>query len=101
MSVPDQVPKTELIVSGANVTQFDYDFYAPNTANVYVLVNSSAVSSGWTISGNEGGSGFVKFDSPVISGATVTMNIKKVSFGVPDAALVFDVANYPGAVVVR
>ena len=27
MSVPDQVPKTELVVSGASVTQFDYDFY--------------------------------------------------------------------------
>ena len=73
MSVPDQVPKTELVVSGASVTQFDFDFYAPNTANVYVLVDSSAVSSGWVVSGNEGGSGFVKFGSPVVMGATVTI----------------------------
>lgn len=73
MSVPDQVPKTELIASGASITQFDYTFYAPVTSNIHVLVNGSAVSSGWSVSSNEGGSGFVKFDSPVVTGATVTI----------------------------
>ena len=73
MSVPDQIPKTEHVVSGGNVTQFSYDFYAPNTANVYVLVNSSAVSSGWSVSSNAGGSGYVNFDSAVVAGATVTI----------------------------
>lgn len=74
MSIPnDQVPKTMHVVSGADVTQFSYDFYAPDTANIYVLVDGVAVSSGWTVSSASTSEGMVEFDSPVVMGATVTV----------------------------
>ena len=33
------------------------------------------------------------------SGATITINIKEISFGVDDKELAFDIANYPDAVI--
>lgn len=35
------------------------------------------------------------------SGATITIKIKEITFGVADKDLDFDITNYPGAVVVR
>lgn len=73
MSIPqDQVPNTVHTGNGVS-TEFSYEFYAPDLADVYVAIDGVRVTSGWTAVRDSDETGRVIFETAPADGTKVTI----------------------------